>query len=400
MLVKLPGDVKLDPATGQITTVFDNLPQVPFTSFALTLPGRPAGRARQPAACGTKDLTAVLTPWSGTRAKTASASFTIDADGHGGACTAAAFSPALRVAADSTAAGRPAGAVTLEVSRPDGSQDLTRVTTELPPGLAGSLKGVPVCADAAADAGACPAGSRVGSVSSLAGTRRRAGVAERRGLPHRPDRRRLRRAGDRDPRQGRAGRPRHRDRAREHRAARRRRADRAHDPLPRLIGGVPVSIRQLALTFDRPGFILNASSCAPQQVRAVLEGADGATATVTAPYQATDCAGLPFSPRIEATIGKRGQTAKGKAAGAARGRHRARRARRDGDRQRRPPAGARTRPRAARQGVRGRRLRRLRLPGERADRHGDGDDAAAAEGALTSPVTLRCRRPARSRGSR
>ena len=37
--VALAGDVRLDPATGQITTVFDNLPQVPFSSFALTFQG-------------------------------------------------------------------------------------------------------------------------------------------------------------------------------------------------------------------------------------------------------------------------------------------------------------------------------------------------------------------------
>jgi hypothetical protein len=203
--------------------------------------------------------------------------------------------------------------VTLEVSRPDGSQDLSRVTTEMPPGLAGSLKGVPVCGDAEAAAGACPAASRVGSVSSLAGSGDApvslagavyltgpfdggfAGLAivipgkvgpvdlgtviVRGSIALRPD-------GGLTVRT---------------------------TALPRLIGGVPVSIRQLALTFDRPGFILNASSCAAQAVRAVLEGVDGATATVEAPYQATDCAGLPFSPRIEATIGKRGLTAKGKA---------------------------------------------------------------------------------------
>ncbi|MDA0161540.1 hypothetical protein OM076_14785 [Solirubrobacter ginsenosidimutans] len=313
VLVKIPGDVKLDPATGQITTIFDNLPQVPFTSFALTFQGGSHAVLANPSSCGTKNLSAVLTPWSGTAPKTVGASFTIDADGHGGACTLAAFNPALRIGADSTAAGRPAGAVTLEVSRADGTQDLTRVTTELPPGLAGSLKGVPVCADAAADAGACPAESRVGSVSSLAGTGDApvalngavyltgaydggfAGLAivipgkvgpvdlgtviVRGSIALRPD-------GGLTVRT---------------------------TPLPRLIGGVPVSIRQLALTFDRPGFILNASSCAPQEVRAVLEGADGGTSTVTAPYQATDCAGLPFSPRIEATIGKRGQTAPGKA---------------------------------------------------------------------------------------
>ena len=172
---------------------------------------------------------------------------------------------------------------------------------------------MPVCGDAAAAAGACPEASRVGSVSSLAGTGDApvslsggvyltgaydggfAGLAivipgkvgpvdlgtviVRGSIALRAD-------GGLTVRT---------------------------TPLPRLIGGVPVSIRQLALSFDRPGFILNASSCSLKAVRAVLEGVDGATATVEAPYQATDCAGLPFSPRIEATVGKRGATAAGKA---------------------------------------------------------------------------------------
>src|SRR5699024_7195230 len=37
--IKLPGVSTPDPATGQLTTVFDNLPQVPFTSFALAFRG-------------------------------------------------------------------------------------------------------------------------------------------------------------------------------------------------------------------------------------------------------------------------------------------------------------------------------------------------------------------------
>jgi hypothetical protein len=313
VLVKLPGDVKLDPATGQITTIFDNLPQVPFTSFALTFQGGAHAVLANPSSCGTKDLSAVLTPWSGTAPKTAKASFSIDADGHGGACTAAAFAPALQVASDSTAAGRPAGAVTLSVSRADGSQDLARVTTLLPPGLAGSLKGVPVCPDASADAGACPAASRVGSVTSLAGTGEApvtlAGAVYLTGAYDGGF------AGLAIVIPGKVG-PVDLGTVIV-RGSIALRADGGltvrTTPLPRLIGGVPVSIRQLALTFDRPGFILNASSCAAQQVSAVLEGVDGATSTVTAPYQATDCAGLPFSPKIEATIGKRGETAKGKA---------------------------------------------------------------------------------------
>jgi hypothetical protein len=307
--VALAGDVKLDPATGQITTIFDNLPQVPFTAFSLSFQGGSHAVLANPPTCGEKTVTALLTPWSGNPAKTVTGSFAIT-----GCETAPAFAPALRVSADSTKAGRPAGAVTLEVSRPDGSEDITRVTTELPPGLAGSLKGVPVCSDAAANAGVCPANTRVGSVSATAGSGDApvalngtvsltgptdgglAGLAisipgkvgpvdlgtvvVRAGIALRPD-------GGLNVRTS---------------------------PLPRLIGGVPVSIRRLALTLDRPGFILNASSCAAQQVRAVLEGADGSSATVAAPYEATDCAGLKFSPHLEATVGARGKTGKGKAA--------------------------------------------------------------------------------------
>ena len=307
--VDLAGDVHLDPATGQITTIFDNLPQVPFTAFSLSFQGGSHAVLANPGTCGPKTVTALLTPWSGNPAKTVTGGFTIT-----GCQTAPAFAPALRVSAGSTAAGRPAGAVTLEVSRPDGSEDITRVTTELPPGLAGSLKGVPVCSDAAANAGVCPPNTRVGSVSATAGSGDapvalngtvsltgptdgglaglaiaipgRVGpvdlgmVVVRAGISLRPD-------GGLNVRTS---------------------------PLPRLVGGVPVSIRQLALTLDRPGFILNASSCAAQQVRAILEGADGSSATVTAPYQATDCAGLKFSPRLEATVGARGKTGKGKAA--------------------------------------------------------------------------------------
>ena len=46
----------------------------------------------------------------------------------------------------------------------------------------------------------------------------------------------------------------------------------------------------------------------------MLDGTDGSTATVTAPYQASDCAGLRFAPRLEATVGARGKTGKGASA--------------------------------------------------------------------------------------
>ena len=296
----LVGTVTLDPRTGRITTVFDDLPQVPFSSFALRFRGGDRAVLANPQACGTYTASARLTPWSGGAVKTAPASFRIDQ-----AC-AAPFRPTLRVSATSTLAGRPAGALTIDIARPDGDQGLRRVTTELPPGLAGGIAGVAVCPEPQANAGTCPAASRLGSVSALVGAGAApvplAGqvyltgpvdgslvgmaivipgkvgpvdlgtVVTRAGIVLRPADGGLT------------------VRTRE---------------LPQMVGGVPITIRRLALTLDRPGFITNPSSCAPQAVRAVLEGTGGATAVPTAPYRSTDCAGLPFRPRLRATIGHR-----------------------------------------------------------------------------------------------
>src|SRR4051812_61702 len=98
--VKLAGDVKLNPSTGQITTVFDNLPQVPFTKFSLTFNDGPHAVLANPPTCGTKQLSATLTPWSGTAAKVVTATFDINQG------CALAFAPSLSVSATSTAAGR------------------------------------------------------------------------------------------------------------------------------------------------------------------------------------------------------------------------------------------------------------------------------------------------------
>ena len=113
----------------------------------------------------------------------------------------------------------------------------------------------------------------------------------------------------------------------------------------------------------------------------MLEGADGATSTVTAPYQATDCAGLPFSPKIAATIGKRGETAKGKApplrvlvsvpAGQ----------RRDRDRQRRASARLGIDLSGSRKACAPAAFAASACPATARARDGDGDHAAAAHAA-------------------
>ncbi|MBE2317369.1 hypothetical protein DVA67_015410 [Solirubrobacter sp. CPCC 204708] len=288
--VKLAGDVKLNPANGQITTVFDNLPQVPFTAFALSFAGGAKAVLNNPSTCGEKTLSATLTPWSGTAPKHATASFTIDQG-----CALPAFAPGLQVSAASTAAGRPAGSVTMTITRPDGAEDLSRVTADLPPGLAGSLKGL-------------PPGTRVGSVSATAGAGEAPVALSGDVFLTGPQDGGL--AGFQMVIPGKVG-PVDLGTVTVN-ASIKLRPDGGltvtTTPLPRLVGGVPVSIRSFALTLDRPGFILNASSCAEQAVNATLEGVGGTVAKVSAPYHATDCAGLAFAPKLEATLGARGKT--------------------------------------------------------------------------------------------
>ena len=63
--VKLPGQIRVDPATGRIETTFDNNPQVPVDKISLRLDGGPQASLASPLDCGTKTATAELESWSG-----------------------------------------------------------------------------------------------------------------------------------------------------------------------------------------------------------------------------------------------------------------------------------------------------------------------------------------------
>ena len=61
---KLAGEVVADPKTGQLTTVFDQNPQLPVRFVRLHIFDGPRAALRTPATCGTKTTTSELTPWS------------------------------------------------------------------------------------------------------------------------------------------------------------------------------------------------------------------------------------------------------------------------------------------------------------------------------------------------
>ena len=305
--VKLPGEITADPATGQLTTTINDAPQVPFSRFGLSFFGGSRGALATPTTCGTKTASAELGPWSGTPPVTAQSSYQITSGANGGACAATdaarPFAPTL-VAGLTNPVGGASSPFNLAVNRADGEQELTAIDATLPAGVSAVIKGVPQCAEADAAAGTCGPASLVGSATTtvgagsnpyqvsggevfLAGPYNGAPLSLVISVPAQAGIFDLgtvlvRAAVFVDP------------------------VD-AHlrvvsDPIPTILEGIPLRIRQIALAIDREGFMTSPTSCLPQQVGAQLAGANGASAAATQPFQVAGCSALPFAPQMTTKI--------------------------------------------------------------------------------------------------
>lgn len=296
--VKLEAVATVDPQTGQVTTELTGLPPVPFTSFRFSFRGGDHAIIASPRSCGTGVATTTLTPVSGQTAVTSEAQVTIDE----GCEDPARFAPELTAAADPPQAGADTRIVTA-FSRPDGHARISSATVRLPPGLAGRLGAATLCPRDAAPTGVCPADSRVGSVRATAG----AGPAP------------LMLTGDAFLTEGAGGDPAGLTLSVPVRLGpldlglavavgrlRVRPADQGLDlvveHIPQRQEGISTAIRSMEVRLDRPGFGVNATSCAPQQITATIGSDLGATAELAVPYQAEGCDGLPFAPKLDATL--------------------------------------------------------------------------------------------------
>jgi hypothetical protein len=314
LAVRLQGKVTPDPATGQLTTTFANTPQVPFSDFVLHLNGGPNATLANPLACGAATTTAKLTPYSsltstnasGTAKATPPASFTVDADGKGGACPSPTpFDLGFQAGTQSLLAGA-FSPFSLTVTRADGQQYLAGLQVQQPPGLLGQIAGITQCDDAGASSGNCPVDSRVGTATVAAGAgpapftlsgpvyltgpykgapfglviveRAIAGpfdlgtVIVRTGIRVDPHDSHL---------------------------------TIDSDPLPTVLQGIPLRLRKVTVLIDADQFIFNPTNCAPTGVGATLTSTAGATQTLTSPFQATGCDALPFAPKLAASTTSR-----------------------------------------------------------------------------------------------
>jgi uncharacterized repeat protein (TIGR01451 family) len=293
VVLKVPGDLTPNPATGQITGVFKDSPQFSFSDLRLHFFGGPRAPLATPMGCGTYTTTSDLMPWSAPDSgpdATPSSSFQIESG-----CVSG-FAPSFTAGSLNPQAGAYAP-FTLSISRTDGEQNLAGVSVTLPPGSLGKIAGIALCPDAQANAGTCPESSRVGSASAGAGVGPNpyfvSGkvylTGSYKGGPYGLVEEVPAVAGPFDlgvvvVRQSLRVDP--------HTAQ----VSAVSDPLPTILDGIPLRVRRVDVTLDRPGFTFNPTNCTPMQVMGTLTSTQGASASVASRFQMGGCGELPFHP--------------------------------------------------------------------------------------------------------
>jgi hypothetical protein len=303
--IRLTGLINPNSSTGQLTTVFSNNPQLPFSELNLSLFGGPLAPLANPQTCGTATTTSSITPY-GAAAATPSSSFDVTG------CPSGAFAPTFTAGTTNPTAGA-FSPFSLTFSRQDGQSDLSSITATLPPGLFAKIKGVPLCANAQASAGTCSSASQVGTATVGSGSGSHplflsgpvyltgpynggayglATVVPAIAGPYNLGTVVVRQSLRIDPNDA-------------HVTA-------VSDPFPTILDGVPLRIKTINLNLDRPGFIINPTSCAPSQIAGTISSVGGAAAPVSSRFQVAGCSSLSFVPTLGINLSGKGATTSGK----------------------------------------------------------------------------------------
>lgn len=327
IVVRQAGEIEADPQTGRLTSTFDQIPQLPFDHLEVQFREGPRAPLVTPPHCGDYVIGVAMTPRANpTASRTETDDFQVVSGTDGGACPGetAPFHPSFAAGTASNSAGTFAP-LELRLARSDGEGEITRFSSVLPPGLTGKLAGISKCPDAAIEAAraktgeeelaapSCPANSKIGSVLAgagvgpsptyVSGTIYLAGpfagdplsvvvitpavagpfdagnVVVREALTLDPATAEVQIDGTRS------------------------------DPIPRILKGIPLRLRDLRIQIDRKDFVLNPTSCEPSSVRATAFGAGLLDAPapelgvpLSARFQAANCSRLRFAPKLSLSL--------------------------------------------------------------------------------------------------
>jgi hypothetical protein len=348
LVVRMAGRIDPDSA-GNLVASFDNLPQLPYTDLDVGFRAGQRSFLITPAACGPARTQIEITPWADALPATSAVSDSAIETGVGGGPCPPPGSPPFSPGAIAGAVNSNVGSYTpyfVHLSRQDTEQEITSYALVLPKGITAKLAGIPFCPEAAIAAArtrrgaaetaspSCPAASEVGhtltgygvgsALTYASGHVYLAGPYHGSPLslvtvnaatvgPFDLGTIVIRSAFDVDTR-----------------TAQLQIDSKASDPIPHIITGIPLHLRDVRIYMDRPQFTHNPSSCEPSQLISTLTGSgasfddvsDDSTATVSKHFQLLNCLTLGFRPKLGLRLrggSKRGQYPSLRATFAARG---------------------------------------------------------------------------------
>jgi hypothetical protein len=300
--VRLKGEAIPNPVTGQLTTVFKENPEQPFTKLTLNFKREALTSIANPLMCGESKGSTNFTPVaSGVPA--AEPAFGVSIIGCG---SPIAFAP-TQTTSNQTAVPAANTSFTFNLVRPNGQQYLSKVSTTLPEGLAGKIPDAEQCSEAAANSEetACPEGSKIGTATVEAG----AGITPYtfsgpvyltgpyNGAPFGMSIKIPAVAGpfnlgtqvtratiNVSPYTGRVV---------------------VASVLPTIRGGVPLRVRKITVAVEKQGFLVNPTSCNALATESTLTGftpgsSVTASATASSPFQLANCGSLGYTPKFVA----------------------------------------------------------------------------------------------------
>jgi hypothetical protein len=327
-VVKLPGKIEAGGQEGveglqkgQLRVTFDNNPQLPVEDLTLNIRGGgPRSALATPDVCAKYTTDGEWTPWSapesGPPAQTTDSFEITKGVGGSSSCPKTKaerpFNLALSAGTTSSTAGAHSPFV-LRLTRPDGNQELDKISVTTPPGFAATLKGVATCSWASVDAAAarskgadeiahpsCPASSQVGTTTIGAGvgssplyvkTGKVYLTGPYEGAPLSFTFIVPAVAGPFD-----LG-------VQVVKTALQFNSKTAQvtavsDSIPQTLKGVPLQVRDVQVNIDRSNFTLNPTNCEPMAIAAKVTGGSGATANLSNRFQVGNCKALKFHPDL------------------------------------------------------------------------------------------------------
>ncbi|HTD09407.1 MAG TPA: hypothetical protein VK680_10985 [Solirubrobacteraceae bacterium] len=331
VLVKLAGEVQINQTTGQLISIFKNTPQAPFESLTLELSNTERAAQATPARCGSYEAKATFTRALNMRAsgevettetQPRSSSFQITSGPNGTACPGEQlpFEPTFSGGATNPQAGA-FTPFTVTIGRPDGNQSLEKIDLELPPGMAALISSVELCPNPQAIAletteePACPAASQIGNTTVLSGLGGK--PVELHGKVYLTE--------------GYAGAPFGLLVVTEAKAGpfnlgfvnvlsqilvnkETAAVTVLSERIPQMLKGVPAQVKELNVTVERPGnqpFEFNPTNCEGLNITGKLKGYEAGSSGISEPFHPSNCAALPFTPTLTATVLGHGSKADG-----------------------------------------------------------------------------------------